>query len=98
MLQLIYRFYDPQFGDITLDGVDIREYSVATVRRMLGLVQQEPLLLNYTIKENLAYANPEAPPMMVHKAAENANALEFIQRINADSEIATEPNSPMNFS
>ena len=94
VLQLVYRFYDPQFGEITLDGVDIREYSVASVRRMLGLVQQEPLLFNYSIKENISYAHPEATPMMVLKAAENANALEFIQRINADSEIATEAASP----
>ncbi|MBK8156684.1 MAG: ATP-binding cassette domain-containing protein [Streptococcus sp.] len=47
--QLLYRFYDPQFGEIFIDGVNIRDYDIQSLRRCFGLVQQEPLLFNYSI-------------------------------------------------
>ena len=47
--QLIYRFYDPQFGNILIDGIDIKQYNIHSLRLCFGLVQQEPLLFNYSI-------------------------------------------------
>ena len=84
VIQLIYRFYDPQRGSILIDGVDIRSYRVSALRQMFGLVQQEPLLFDYSLRENIAYGAPHASPQEVLAAARNANALEFIERLGAE--------------
>ena len=54
------RFYDPEFGQVLIDGVDVREYNVVELRKRLGLVMQEPLLFNYTIRENVLYGDRTA--------------------------------------
>ena len=54
------RFYDPEFGQVLIDGVDVREYNVVELRQRLGLVMQEPLLFNYTIRENVLYGDRTA--------------------------------------
>lgn len=54
------RFYEPNFGEILIDGVDIKEYSVKSLRESMGLVMQEPTLFNYTIRENIIYGNGKA--------------------------------------
>ena len=57
---LLLRFYDPEFGQILIDGVDIKEYNLNQYRKTMGLVMQEPLLFNYSIKENILYGNTTA--------------------------------------
>ena len=57
---LIMRFYDPEFGSVLIDGVDIREYNLHAIRHRMGLVMQEPTLFNYSIKENILYGHMEA--------------------------------------
>ena len=81
IIQLLYRFYEPQFGNIYVDGVDIRNYNIATLRKQFGLVQQEPILFNYSIKENIAYAKGDASADEITYAAEIANATEFIDKV-----------------
>jgi ABC-type multidrug transport system fused ATPase/permease subunit len=78
VVQLLLRFYDVDHGKITLDGVDIKEYNVADLRKVMGLVQQEPILFNYTISENILYGKKDALNTEIVEAATVANAMEFI--------------------
>jgi len=75
---LILRFFDPDSGTIMLDGIDIRNLSLKTLRGSIGLVDQDPLLFKTTIFENIAYGNPAATMDMVVKAATIANIHDFI--------------------
>ena len=75
IIQLIYRFYDPQEGHITIDGVDIKKYNIASLRAMFGLVSQEPLLFDFSIAENIRYGVPDAPDFEIQNAAKNSNAV-----------------------
>ena len=58
LADLIPRFYDTTSGTITIDGVDIRDYKISDLRRMMGIVSQEVILFNDTIRNNVSYANP----------------------------------------
>ena len=58
IVSLLMRFYDANIGDILIDGVNIRDYNLQSLRRHLGLVMQEPTLFNYSIEENILYGNP----------------------------------------
>ena len=78
LASLLMRFYDPTAGSILLDGVDIRDYRVADLRRQFAIVLQEPILLATTVAENIAYARPEATPDEIAEAAKAANAHDFI--------------------
>ena len=78
MSGLLSRFFDPREGRIMLDGTDLRDLSVADLRRMIGAVQQETLLFNDTIEENIRYGSPDATHEEVVAAAKMANAHEFI--------------------
>jgi subfamily B ATP-binding cassette protein MsbA len=78
---LIPRFWDVTGGRITLDGVDIRELSFADLRGSIGLVPQEPALFSGTVRENIAYARPDASLEDVMAAAAAAHAIEFIERL-----------------
>jgi subfamily B ATP-binding cassette protein MsbA len=80
---LIPRFWDVTYGRITLDGVDIRQLSFADLRGAIGLVPQEPALFSGTIRENIAYARPDANDEDVLAAARAAHATEFIDRLPA---------------
>lgn len=73
------RFYDPDFGQVLIDCVDVRDYNVAELRAKMGLVQQEPTLFNYSVKENILYGKIKASNEDIKKAAEIANATEFIE-------------------
>ena len=75
---LLSRFYDPTSGRVTLDGVDLRDFRIADLRRLIGAVQQETLLFNDTIEENIRYGSPDATHDEVVAAAKMANAHEFI--------------------
>lgn len=78
-VNLMMRFYDPQFGAIHLDGVDIKTYNLHTLRKALSLVMQEPSIFNYSIKENILYGNLQARNSQVVEASNTANCNEFIE-------------------
>ena len=78
---LIPRFWDVTGGRITLDDTDVRELSFADLRGSVGLVPQEPALFSGTVRENIAYARPDASLEDVTAAARAAHALEFIERL-----------------
>jgi ATP-binding cassette, subfamily B, bacterial len=75
---LMTRFYDPNEGEILLDGVNIREFRLADLRQQFGIVLQEPVLFSTTIAENIAYADPRADAGAISAATEAANAHDFI--------------------
>ncbi|NHQ59886.1 ABC transporter ATP-binding protein [Chlorobium sp. BLA1] len=79
-VDLLLRFYDVDSGRITIDGIDIREYDFKQLRRMIGVVSQEVILFNDTIKENIAYGiHGEISQEKVIMAAKMANAHQFIE-------------------
>ena len=78
---LLPRFWDVSEGRITLDGVDVRDLSLNTLRAAIGIVPQEPVLFSGTIRENVEYARPGATDDDVMQAARAAHALEFIERL-----------------
>lgn len=78
MLQLLYRFFDPTAGDVTLDGANVRNLDLAELRRALAMVAQEPVLFSGTIAENIAYAKDHATQEDIERAAKDANAHNFI--------------------
>jgi subfamily B ATP-binding cassette protein MsbA len=78
---LIPRFWDVTRGRVTLDGHDVRELSLAELRGAIGLVPQEPALFSGTVRENIAYARPDASMDEVIAAARAAHAHEFIERL-----------------
>jgi len=89
IIQLLYRFYDPQRGQILIDGVDIKKYNIRSLRAQFGLVQQEPVLFNYSVKDNICYAKEHATVREITAAAEIANAAQFIEEI--EEEKAEDP-------
>ena len=78
MSGLLSRFYDPQSGHVTMDGVDLRDLRIRDLRRLVGAVQQETLLFNDTIEANIRYGSPDATHDEVVAAAKMANAHDFI--------------------
>ena len=80
---LIPRFYDISEGKILIDNKDIKEYTVESLRRMMGIVTQETILLNTTISNNISYGSKMIKKDDVVEAAKAANALEFIQELDS---------------
>ncbi len=78
LISLIMRFYDPEKGEVLIDGTDLRKVSLKSLRENIGLVDQDPLLFNATIAENIAYSNPEAGRDRIARAASIANIDRFI--------------------
>jgi len=81
LVDLIPRFYDPQAGQVLIDGRDVREVSLASLRRSLGIVTQEVILFNDTVRHNIAYGLSDVSPAQLEAAARAANAHEFIARL-----------------
>jgi subfamily B ATP-binding cassette protein MsbA len=81
VLSMIARFRDPDAGRITIDGVDIRDFKLHGLRTQLGFVLQETVLLRGTVAENIAFGRPDATEEQIVRAAELANADEFIRRM-----------------
>lgn len=79
IIQLLMRFYDVSAGSITVDGQDIRDMNLTTLRGNIGIVPQEVLLFGGTIRENIAYGRPESTEDEIIEAAKKANAYNFIQ-------------------
>ena len=78
---LIGRFYDPQKGVVKIDGKDIRNYKMKSLRRQMSFVLQETLLFRAPVWQNIAYGKPEATREEILRAAELANADEFIKKM-----------------
>jgi len=81
LVNLIPRFYDPQKGSISINGRDIREFSVKSLRDQIGLVTQETILFNDSVHGNIAYGKPEASMEEIRRAAEMAYADTFIREL-----------------
>ncbi|MFZ3005619.1 MAG: ABC transporter ATP-binding protein [Phenylobacterium sp.] len=86
ILNLIPRFYDATAGRVTIDGVDIREVTIASLRAQIALVTQEPFLFDDTIRANIAYARPDASQDEIETAARAAAAHDFILSLPAGYE------------
>lgn len=78
LVSLLPRFYDPTAGRILIDGVDLRDATLPSLRGQLGIVTQETILFNDTVRNNIAYGQQDAPFERVVKAARMANAHDFI--------------------
>lgn len=78
LVSLVTRFYDPNAGQILLDGVDLRDYKLADLRNQFAIVLQEPVLFSTSIAENIGYARPHAEHQEIMAAAQAANIHEFI--------------------
>lgn len=81
LMNLLMRFYEVDGGRILLDGVDIRQIRVADLRRQFAIVPQESVLFACSIRDNIAYGNPEAPDEAIVAAAKTANAHDFIMAL-----------------
>ena len=81
LVSLIPRFYDPISGYVGIDGTDIRRYRLKSLRDQISFVLQDTLLFRATIWENIAYGKPNASPKEIKRAAELANAQEFIDEM-----------------
>jgi len=78
LTSLLLRFFDPQAGSISLDGIDLRDYALADLRNQYALVLQDSVLFSTTIAENIAYSRPGATREEIAEAARAAHAHEFI--------------------
>src|SRR5947209_6357322 len=81
LVSLVPRFYDPTGGEVRIDGQDIRNYTLQSLREQISLVLQDSLLFSGTIRENIAFRRPGASDAEMAAAAVTANADEFIQRL-----------------
>jgi len=80
LVDLIPRFYDPQKGGVFIDGIDVRDFSLKSLRNQVGIVNQETILFNDTIRANIAYGKPDASDKEVEEAAKKAHAHDFISK------------------
>jgi ATP-binding cassette subfamily B protein len=81
VLKLIFRFYDPSGGSVAIDGQDLRDVTQESLRQALGLVPQDVVLFNDTIRYNIAYGRPDASLDDLREAARRAQLLDFIERL-----------------
>jgi len=81
LVNLVPRFYDPTCGVIKMNGLDIREYTLISLRDLIGIVAQETVLFNGSVRDNIAYHNQKAGLEEVRRAAQAANAAEFIENL-----------------
>jgi ABC-type multidrug transport system fused ATPase/permease subunit len=81
IVQLLPRLYDPNDGQILIDGHDIRDYTLESLRAQMSMVLQESILFTGSILENVAYGRPDATGIEVVEAARDANADEFISKL-----------------
>ncbi|KAM1012157.1 hypothetical protein ACFX13_048214 [Malus domestica] len=81
VISLIERFYDPQAGEVLIDGINLKEFQVKWIRSKIGLVSQEPVLFASSIMDNIAYGKDGATIEEIKAAAELANASKFIDKL-----------------
>jgi ATP-binding cassette subfamily B protein len=89
MAKLVTRFYDPTAGRILIDGHDLRDVTVASLRRQLGVVPQEPFLFAGTVRDNIAFARPDATDEEVWEAVRAVGLVEVVERMahGIDTEV-----------
>ena len=78
---LVARLYDPTEGRVLIDGADLREVELGSLRRAIAITGDDPFLFSTTIRENIAYARPDATEQEVREAARRAQAHDFIERL-----------------
>lgn len=81
LTKLLLRFVDPQEGSVRIDGTDIRAFDLDILRRSIGFVPQDPILFHRSLRENIAYAKPEATDDEIIAAAKRAHVHEVIERL-----------------
>jgi ATP-binding cassette, subfamily B, bacterial len=81
LVNLLLRFFDPWSGRVTVDGVDIRDIRVSSLRQQVAVVLQEPFIFPLSVADNIAYGRPDATPKEIVAAAVAANAHDFILRL-----------------
>jgi ATP-binding cassette subfamily B protein len=81
LTSLVPRFYDATAGRVLLDGVDVRDVTLASLRREIGVISQDPFLFSTTVRENIAFGAPEISDKEVERVARLAQAHEFIERL-----------------
>ena len=81
ILSLVLRFYDPQSGSVSIDGMDIRDLSLSSLRRHIALVSQDITIFDDTVAGNIAYGLPDATPEQIREAARAAAAEDFILKM-----------------
>ncbi|XP_075085971.1 ABC transporter B family member 9 [Nicotiana tabacum] len=81
VISLLERFYDPEAGEILIDGVDIKKFQLKWLRQQMGLVSQEPVLFATTIRENILYGKEKASEEEIRNAIQLANAAKFIDKL-----------------
>jgi ATP-binding cassette subfamily B protein len=84
LCSLLPRFYDVKAGSITIDGKDIRDVTLESLRKAIGIVQQDVYLFNGTVKENIAYGKANATDEEIIEAARNANIHDYIMSLEQD--------------
>ncbi|KAM2745612.1 hypothetical protein PS2_021317 [Malus domestica] len=81
VISLIERFYDPQAGEVLIDGINLKEFQLKWIRQKIGLVSQEPVLFTSSIKDNISYGKDGATDEEILAASELANAAKFIDKL-----------------
>jgi ATP-binding cassette subfamily B protein len=81
LTSLVPRFYDPTEGRVLVDGVDVRDVQLTSLRRAIGVISQDPFLFSATVRENIAFGRGDLGDEQVRRAAEAAQAHEFIERL-----------------
>lgn len=81
LVRLIYRHYDPQEGEVLVDDKNVKEYDLYTLRKFMAIVPQEVEIFNDSVKNNIAYADPNIDMQEIEAAAKIANAEEFISKL-----------------
>jgi ATP-binding cassette subfamily B protein len=81
LASLVPRFYDVQHGRVTIDGADVRDVTLASLRSEIGVIAQDPFLFSATVRENIAFGRPGAPDEEIERAARLAQAHEFVEAL-----------------
>jgi len=81
LASLVPRFYDAESGRVLVDGVDVRDVTLASLRREIGVIPQDPFLFSTTVRENIAFGRPELTDAEVERVARLAQAHEFVERL-----------------
>ncbi|MBE9143666.1 ABC transporter ATP-binding protein [Planktothrix mougeotii] len=81
LADLLPRFYDPTVGSIVIDGQDLRDFDLQSLRKSMGIVSQDTFLFNASVRDNIAYAKPDVTDEEIIFAAQQANAEEFITKL-----------------
>lgn len=85
VISLVERFYDPEAGEVLIDGVNLKSLRLKWIRGKIGLVSQEPILFATSIKENILYGKEDATDQEIRRAIELANAAKFIDKLPQES-------------